>query len=105
MSNDIILRPVLSEKMSALEESQHKYAFIVQKSANKLQVKAAVENRFDVQVAKVATVRIKGKVKKTTIRSGGHVIRTEGRRSNLKKAIVTLKEGQTIDLFRGEQAV
>ncbi len=105
MSKDIILRPLLSEKMSALEESQHKYAFIVRRDANKLQVKAAVENRFDVQVTKVATISVKGKIKKQTMRSGGHVIRTEGRRSNLKKAIVTLKEGQTIDLLRGEQAI
>ncbi|MCF7843226.1 MAG: 50S ribosomal protein L23 [Lentisphaeria bacterium] len=105
MSRDIIVRPVLSEKMSALEESQRKYAFVVRKDANKMMVKAAIEKRFDVAVEKVAMIRIKGKVKRSTVRSGGRVIRTEGRRSNLKKAIVTLKEGQTIDLFRGEQAV
>lgn len=105
MSRDIIIRPILSEKMSALEESQHKYAFVVRKDSNKLQIKAAIEKRFEVGVAKVATMNIDGKVKRSTVRSGGRVIRTEGRRAGIKKAIVTLKDGQTIDLFRGEQAV
>ena len=105
MSRDVIIRPILSEKMSALEESQHKYAFVVRKDVNKMQIKAAIEKRFEVAVEKVATMNIDGKIKRSTVRSGGRVIRTEGRRSNIKKAIVTLREGQTIDLFRGEQAV
>ncbi|HCW75793.1 MAG TPA: 50S ribosomal protein L23 [Candidatus Marinimicrobia bacterium] len=105
MSRDVIIRPILSEKMSALEESQHKYAFVVRKDVNKMQIKAAIEKRFEVAVEKVATMNIDGKIKRSTVRSGGRVIRTEGRRTGIKKAIVTLKNGQTIDLFRGEQAV
>jgi ribosomal protein L23 len=55
-------------------------------------------------VDKVATQNMKGKVKRQTMRSGGQVIRTMGPRAAWKKAIVTLREGETIDLFRDEQA-
>ncbi len=104
MSQVIIIEPILSEKSAALQETERKYAFKVAKTANKIEIKRAVENRFDVHVDKVATINIKGKVKRQTMRSGGQVIRTMGARASWKKAIITLREGESIDLFRDEQA-
>ena len=69
---------------------------------NKLDIKKAVEMMFDVSVKKVSTSNRSGKKKNMTVRSGGRTIRTNGRRSNWKKAIVTLKEGDVIDLLDSE---
>ena len=99
---EIIIKPLFTEKMSQLEETQRKYAFHVDRSANKIEIKDAVEKRFDVEVANVATMNRLGKAKQMTVRSGGRTIRTSGHRSDWKKAIITLKEGSTIDLIRGE---
>jgi len=101
----IILRPILTEKINHLQESERKYGFQVHPLANKLEIKNAVEAKFGVKVEKVATVNIAGKAKQMTVRSGGHVIRTKGRRSDWKKAIVTLKAGEKIDFYQGETAV
>ncbi|MFQ6676463.1 MAG: 50S ribosomal protein L23 [Fidelibacterota bacterium] len=98
----ILLRPLLTEKMSRLEEKERKYAFQVDPRANKIEIKEAIEAKFNVKVAKVSTLNVKGKRKELTIRSGGRVIRTSGRRSKWKKAVATLKEGFTIDLFEME---
>ncbi len=100
----IIVRPLFTEKMSVLEETQRKYAFEVTPEANKIDIKKAIEEKFDVEVAKVATMNRKGKAKQMTVRSGGRTIRTQGKRSDWKRAIVTLKEGFSIDLLRGETA-
>ena len=102
---NIIIRPILTEKISIMGEEMGKYAFVVAPDANKIEIKKAVEDRFDVKVLDVTTMNRKGKVKSMTVRSGGRVIRTEGRRSNWKKAIVTLAEGNRIDFFEGETAV
>jgi len=101
----ILIRPLFTEKMSFLEETQRKYAFEVDSSANKIQIKQAVEDKFDVQVAKVATMNRKGKAKQMSVRSGGRAIRTSGFQSSWKRTIVTLKEGFTIDLLKGEAQV
>jgi large subunit ribosomal protein L23 len=90
----IIIAPLMSEKMSALQEDENKVAFVVDQSANKIEIKRAVESRFNVKIGKVSTVNMLGKVKKMG--------RFEGRRSNWKKAIVTLKEGFKIDFFEGK---
>ena len=95
----VIIKPLLTEKMSHLEESERKYAFHVNPDSNKIEVKNAVEKKFDVKVTKVTTMNFQGKSKQMTMRSGGRPIRTSGQRSNWKKAIVTLQEGYTIDLF------
>ncbi len=100
----IIIRPLFTEKMSVLEETQKKYAFQVAKDANKIMIKNAVEKKFDVKVLKVATMNRLGKEKQMTVRSGGRPIRTMGKRSNWKKAVITLAEGYTIDLLKGEAA-
>ena len=104
MSQGIIIEPILSEKSAGLQESERKYAFKVMKSANKIDIKRGVESRFGVKVEKVATMNTNGKVKRSTMRSGGRVIRTMGARASWKKAVVTLKEGEAIDFFRDEHA-
>ncbi|MEE2765771.1 MAG: 50S ribosomal protein L23 [Candidatus Neomarinimicrobiota bacterium] len=104
MYQKIIVKPILTEKMAILQERENKFAFLVTKGANKPQIKKAIEEKFDVKVSKIATINGLGKNKQMTIRSGGRVIRTQGKRSNWKKAIVTLNDGFTIDLVRGETA-
>ena len=61
-----------------------------------------MQKKFDVEVEKVATMNRKGKFRQMTVRSGGRVIRTSGRKSSWKRAVVTLKKGFTIDLMSGE---
>ena len=100
--NDIIIRPLFTEKMTQLEDIQRKYAFQVSQKSNKIAIKNAIERRFDVEVQKVATMNRLGKTKDMTMKSGGRTIRTSGKRSDWKKAIVTLKEGFSIDLMKGE---
>ena len=99
--NKILIRPIFTEKMSRLEE-ERKYSFQVMVGTNKLEIKKAVETMFDVSVKKVSTSNRSGKKKNMTVRSGGRTIRTNGRRSSWKKAIVTLKEGDVIDLLDSE---
>ena len=99
---DIILNPILTEKSSMLMEKLNKYVFKVNINANKLQIKNELEKRFKVEIKNVSTMNYKGKTKNSTIRSGGHVLRTSGRRRNWKKAIVTLKDGHKIDLVEGD---
>ena len=102
VNSDILIKPVMSEKSNQLVESVNKYVFQVSLSSNKINIKKAVESRFGVKVKKVATIRQRGKIKNTSIKSGGKVIRTSGYRKETKKAIVTLVEGDKIDLVGGE---
>lgn len=92
--NAIIERPILTEKMSALGEKRQ-YAFRVNINANKIEIAKAIEKRFQVNVTSVRTVRVKGKLKMQLTKRG----RFEGRKPSWKKAIVTLKQGQTIELL------
>ena len=85
-----------------LSETQRKYVFQVEKVANKLEIKKAVEDKFNVKVDKVATLNFKGKRKNTTVRSNGRVLRTSGFRAAWKKAIITLTKGFTIDLLNAD---
>jgi len=98
----VLIRPLFTEKMTGLGEDQRKYGFEVRPDANKIEIARAVKGKFNVDVIKVATMNMNGKAKSMTTRSGGKVIRTAGRRKNWKKAIVTLEEGQAIDLYQGE---
>jgi large subunit ribosomal protein L23 len=94
MSRDphtILLRPVLSEKSVARSEEGRRVVFEVARDANKVEVARAVESVFDVKVAKVNTVRVKGKTKRLG--------RFAGRRPDRKRATVTLKAGETLNLF------
>ena len=89
---DVIVSPVITEKATALSE-QNKVVFKVRTDATKPQIKEAVEKLFDVKVKSVNTLVTKGKVK--MFRG------TRGQRSDVKKAVVTLAEGQTIDVTTG----
>ncbi|MCR4849182.1 MAG: 50S ribosomal protein L23 [Bacteroidales bacterium] len=91
----IIKKPVITEKMTAISEKLNRYAFIVDKRANKLQIKKAVEELYGVKVAAVNTMNYEGKSKSRYTKSG--VI--SGKASDTKKAIVTLAEGESIDFF------
>ena len=102
IKSSIILRPILIEKGTRLGETQNKYVFQVEKQSNKLEIKQAVENKFKVKIKKVATLNMKGKQKNMTIKSNGHVLRTNGNRSSWKKAIVTLQDVFSIDILGGE---
>ena len=99
---DIIIRPLLSEKVSKLSEISKQYVFQVNKASNKLQIKDAIEKKFEVKVKKVRTLNFKGKMKNTSVRSNGKVLRTNGFRPDWKKAIVILCEGHEIDIVGGE---
>jgi len=89
---DIIIKPVITEKSMNLL-ADNKYTFVVDRRANKTEIKNAIENIFSVKVDNVRTISVKGKPK----RMG----RFEGRTPNRKKAIITLKPGQKIRLFEG----
>ena len=102
MYSKIIIKPILTEKISILEERENKFAFFVAPAANKTEIKKAIELKFDVKVLKVATMNQSGKLKQMSVRSNGRTIRTSGKRSDYKKAIITLESGHTIDLIRGD---
>ena len=91
----IIKKPVITEKMTAISEKLNKFAFIVDKNANKIQIKDAVEKLYNVNVVAVNTMNYEGKKKSRYTKSGV----VTGRRAAFKKAVVTLKEGDTIDFF------
>ncbi len=91
-ARDVLVRPTISEKSVGMIE-ENKYTFWVNPAANKIEIKAAVEKMFKVQVEEVATMTVKGKEKR--------VGRYMGRTPNRKKAIVTLKEGNKIEGFAG----
>jgi large subunit ribosomal protein L23 len=91
---DVILEPVVSEKSYGLLD-EGAYTFKVHPDANKIQIRQAIESIFDVRVLKVTTANRKGKRKRN------RRAMTFGRRADTKRAIVTLVEGDTIDLFEG----
>jgi large subunit ribosomal protein L23 len=93
-SNQILVRPIITEKASILTERNNQVVFEVASKANKHQIRGAVESIYGVEVKKLATMIIPGKLK----RRGTSI----GKRSNWKKAIVTLKDGQHIDFFATE---
>jgi len=90
---DVVKRPLITEKAERNREAVRQYAFEVHRDATKIQVKKAVEKLFAVHVTAIRTSIARGKNKR--------VGRNFGRRPNWKKAIVTLKEGETISLFEG----
>ncbi len=93
----IIIRPWITEKATAMNE-RNQYAFEVAIEANKIQIRQAIEELFDVQVQAVNTVNVKGKLRRRRTRHGI----TQGYTKDRKKAIVTLKpESKPIELFEG----
>jgi large subunit ribosomal protein L23 len=92
---NILIKPIVTEKMTAQGEDFNRYGFVVAKDANKLQIKQAVEELYDVKVAEVNTMRYAGKRKQRYTKSGISV----GRTASYKKAVVTLAEGEVIDFY------
>ncbi len=92
---DILLKPIVTEKMTAQGEDLNRYGFIVDKRANKVEIKKAVEEMYGVSVEAVNTMRYLGKQKSRFTKSG--VI--SGQSKSTKKAIITLAEGEKIDFY------
>ena len=92
---DVIIKPVITEKMTKISENLNRFGFIVDKRANKLQIKKAVEELYDVKVESVKTMIFSGKSKSRYTKSGF----ISGRSKTYKKAIVVLAEGDTIDFY------
>jgi len=90
-ANDIIYQAIISEKGTILRDNENRYVFKVHPQANKIEIKKAIETAFSVKVLDVKTINVKGKTKRLG--------RYEGRRSNWKKAIIRVKEGDSIDIF------
>ena len=91
----ILIRPLVTEKMSAVTDKQGKYGFIVNLDANKIEIKQAVEKNYGVTVLKVNTINVDGKRKFRYTAKG--II--EGRSQSYKKAIIKLQAGETIDFY------
>jgi len=92
---EVLIKPIITEKMTAQGESLNRYGFIVDKRANKLQIRTAVEDLYSVSVSSVNTMRYGGKVRSRSTKSG--IIK--GKTASYKKAIVTLVEGDIIDFY------
>jgi len=92
---EILIKPIITEKMTAQSEKLNRYGFLVNKSANKLEIKVAVEKMYNVKVANVNTQQYIGKVKTRNTTRGLAI----GRVNRNKKAIVTLKDGEMIDFY------
>jgi len=88
---DVIKKPLVTEKTTVEKDDKNVIAFVVNKAANKIEIKAAVEQLFNAEVAAVNTITVAGKTKRTA--------KGVGKRSNWKKAYVTLKEGSNVDFF------
>jgi large subunit ribosomal protein L23 len=93
--HDVLIKPLLTEKLSNLSAAQGKYGFIVGAVYNKIEIAKAIEKKFNVHVDSVRTMNYDGKLK-TQFRKGG---RFTGKTVSFKKALITLKKGETIDLF------
>jgi large subunit ribosomal protein L23 len=92
---NILIKPIVTEKMTAQAEEFNRYGFVVEKSANKLEIKLAVEELYDVKVSEVNTMRYAGKRKQRSTKSGVSI----GKTGSYKKAVVTLAEGEVIDFY------
>jgi len=88
-----VVRPIMTEKTSAAYQDRQEYTFQVAPDANKTAIRAAIEKLFGVTVTGVQTMNCRGKARR--------VGQSIGKRANWKKAIVTLKQGDTIDIFEG----
>jgi len=92
---DVLIKPIVTEKMTAMGVSMGRYGFIVKPEANKQQIKDAVEDLYKVKVVTVNTMNYGGK-NKSRYTKGGMI---KGKTSAYKKAIITLKDGEKIDFY------
>ena len=94
---ETLKKPLLTEKVAQLTEKLNRYAFIVDPRANKIQIKAAIEKMYGVNITDVNTMRYVGKLKSRNTKSAI----VQGRVATYKKAIITLKDGEVIDFYSG----
>jgi large subunit ribosomal protein L23 len=92
---NILVKPIVTEKMTAQGEKFNRYGFVVEKTANKLEIKKAVEDLYEVTVIDVNTMRYGGKTKTRYTRSGVN----SGKTNAYKKAVITVAEGEVIDFY------
>jgi len=90
---DLIIRPLVTEKSTYLREQENKVCFVVKASANRIEIKSAIEATLNVKVKKVGVLNMRGKTKRLN--------RFVGKRADWKKAIVTLEKGEKVDFFEG----
>ena len=95
MKHTTLIRPLYTEKMAFQQEALNKYSFQVDTKANKIEIKKAVEVKFEVKVKSVATMNVFGKMRQQMTKQG----RFSGRRPSWKKAIVTLEDDYKLELF------
>ena len=93
--SEVLIKPILTEKANSQQESLRRYAFKVARQANKLEIKKAIEEFYGVNVVDVNTVVVPGKNKTRYTKKGF----TKGQKSSYKKAMVTVAEGENIDLY------
>ncbi len=93
--SDVLIKPILSEKANKQTEKENRYSFVVDKKANKLEIKKAIESFYGVQVENVNTIVVPSKQKAKYTKAGFIV----GRKPSKKKAIVTVAKGESIDLY------
>lgn len=95
MAKEILIKPLITEKSETISEALTKYTFVVNRAANKIEIRKAIETMYNVSVDAVNTLIVPGKTKVKNTRSGLQ----RGRKPSYKKAIVTLAEGEEIDFF------
>ena len=93
--SQIVIKPIITEKMTATTEDKNRYGFIVKNDANKIQIKEAVEKLYGVNVEKVWTMRYAGKTKSRFTKTG----LISGKSGAYKKAMISIADGETIDLY------
>ncbi|HIA12364.1 MAG TPA: 50S ribosomal protein L23 [Flavobacteriales bacterium] len=93
--DNVIKKPIVTEKMTAQSEKYNRYGFIVNRKANKVEIKKAIEEVYGVSVSKVRTMNSPGKPRSRNTKSGV----VTGRTQAFKKAVVVLAEGDTIDFY------
>ena len=92
---EILIKPLITEKMSADTERNNSYGFVVSLAANKIEIKKAVENEYNVTVESVRTLRVDGKAIQRYTKTG----MVKGRTNSYKKALVSLAKGEVIDFY------
>ena len=95
MAKTILIKPIITEKSEKLSETKNQYSFVVDRRANKIEIRNAVEKMYNIGVVSVNTMVMPSKAKSRNTKSG--VIR--GRISSFKKAVVTIADGENIDFF------
>jgi large subunit ribosomal protein L23 len=92
---DILVKPIITEKMTAQAATMNRYGFIVDRRASKIEIRQAIENLYSVKVSAVNTMRYGGKLKSRYTKAGF----VQGKTTAYKKAIITLKSGEVIDFY------